>query len=97
MEWWNAGAVGALDAEWVMLSEPLAFHHSNIPALNSLDAQFSLNGELFHSLSQRSPGYAQQLGRLDLIAVHFFECLNNQLAFDSGNDLELWVAARPLK
>src|SRR6267378_1882590 len=34
---------------------------------------------------------------MDLVTIGLFERLNDQLAFDGGNDFELWILSSPMK
>src|ERR1022692_3062063 len=60
----------------------------------SLDFELAVNIELFHALAQCGARDAEQFRRLHLVAAGFLERLNNQFAFDGGNEFQLGILDR---
>ena len=63
----------------------------------SLNLRLAVNFEFLNPLPQRRAGDAQQLGSVDLIVVRLLKRLNDQLALDGGQNLQLWIAAGDLE
>ena len=59
--------------------------------------QLLLNPEFLDAFAQGRAGDAEHFGGVHLVAVGFFEGLDDQFAFDCGNHLELRIAPRPLE
>src|SRR5437879_6620926 len=97
MEYWSNGVlerwrVGSLGSSWLVVS---FLHPSIAPILHSLNAQLALDAEFLHAFAQRGAGDAEQLGGVDLVAVGFFEGLDDQFALHGGKDLHFGIAPRP--
>ena len=63
----------------------------------SLDVQLPLNPEFFNAFSQGGAGNSQQFGGMYLVVIGLLEGLNNQLAFNGGNDFKLVITPGQLK
>ena len=67
------------------------------PSSKLLHRQLALNPKFFNPLPQRGPRDAEEFGGLDLVAVGFFEGVDDELAFDGGDNFQGLIGAGPLE